>query len=75
MIINITAYLFTEGGIVVALHTPLVEGKGYHGVSQGSEEGEQSTGHGVGGAWELPATSVKHVHDVLNLRSTTTIRE
>ena len=68
-------YLFAESGIVVTVHAPLVEGKGHHRVGQGSEEGEQSAGHGVGGAWELPPTSVEHVHDVLDLRSTTTIRE
>ena len=72
---NTITYLFAESGIIVALHTPLMEGKGHHGVGQGSEEGKQSAGHGIGGAWELPPTSVKHVHDVLDLRSTTTIGE
>ena len=68
-------YLFAESGVVVTVHAPLVEGKGHHRVGQGSQEGEQSTGHRVGGAWELPTTSVKHVHDLFNLSRTTTIGE
>ena len=44
-VIITSSYLFTESGVVVALHAALVEGDGNNRLGQSSKEREQGTGH------------------------------
>ena len=67
-------YLFTEHGLVAALHSSLVEGCGDDRLAQGGEEQQEAVGHGVWATGEVPAsTNVQNVSYLLHLNLATAL--